>query len=389
MAERRALFSLGFLAINVQFALVTSIAALFFAFSGYLEQLGVAPALSGFILSADALAALVVQPLIAPLIDPASARRWLTGGALLLCVALFALARVTGVPLLIAARLAQGAGFICVLSALIALMVGCIPAGMSGRAFGFASLVRLLPYALVPFVFDRCALAAGDFARVLDIAALLALAPLLMLALPTAPAPKDGQTAGAPGWSGLRASLRERPVAALLASALLFFCGYATVFFFLRQFGQARAIANANLFFSVTTLMMIAVRLGASALFDRFDKSRLCRAGLLTSAACYALLPLCTSTGAFLALAAATGIGWGIAMPLQAATLFDISAAPARAMNQNLLLVMMQGGFFLGPCVGGLLISAFGYGALFATLAATTLLAALLMAGARAPRAAP
>jgi len=66
MPERAGLFSLGFLAINLQFALVTAIAALFFAFSGYLAHLGIGPATAGFIISADSLAALVIQPVIAP-----------------------------------------------------------------------------------------------------------------------------------------------------------------------------------------------------------------------------------------------------------------------------------------------------------------------------------
>ena len=83
---------ISFLAINVALALVTGIAALFFAFGGYLGQIGISPAMSGLVLSADALAALLVQPLIAPLINPASARRWLAGGSLLLASALFALA---------------------------------------------------------------------------------------------------------------------------------------------------------------------------------------------------------------------------------------------------------------------------------------------------------
>ncbi len=77
----RGLFTAGFLAINLQFFLVTGVAALFFAFSGYLQHLGVGAATSGLILSADALAALCVQPLISPWVHPGTARRWLAGGS--------------------------------------------------------------------------------------------------------------------------------------------------------------------------------------------------------------------------------------------------------------------------------------------------------------------
>ena len=378
----RGLFTAGFLAINLQFFLVTGVAALFFAFSGYLQHLGVGAATSGLILSADALAALCVQPLISPWVHPGTARRWLAGGALVLSAALIVLANAVSVPWLLAARLVQGAGFICVLSALISSMVSFIPAGMSGRAFGWMSLVRLIPYAMIPFLFDRLSLAPKDFPVLLQVAAAAALVPLLMVFFPGA-APGPEENSAPPGFRGMSASLRSRPVAVLLVSSLLFFCGYAAMFFFLKPFGQSLGIGGSGLFFSVATGMMIAIRLGGGWLFDRFDKRMFCAAGLLIAAAGYLLLPHSRSLHGFLTLAAMTGLGWGIAMPLQAATMFDISLPADRAMNQNLLIVMMQGGFFLGPLAGGAVLSGLGYGALFIGIATATVLAALLMHGVR------
>ncbi len=386
MAERSGLFSLGFLVINLQFALVTAIAALFFAFSGYLQQLGVSPATAGFILSADALAALIVQPLISPVVHAGTARGWLAGGSLLLSAALLMLGHVTSVPLLVTARLLQGTGFICVLASLITLLVGFIPREMSGRAFGWVSLVRLLPYAVIPFLFDLLTIAPSSFGTVLNVAALVALVPvLLLLSFAGQAAPPDDSRP--PGLSGMAASLRSPSVLLLLLSSLLFFCGYSAIFFFLRQFGLTLGIANTSLFFTLATLVMIVVRLGGGWLFDRYNKALLGAAGLLTVAVCYGLLPLCVSSSMFFVLAGISGLGWGISMPLQAAAMFDISSPSARAMNQNLLIVMMQGGFFLGPFVGGPLIARFGYSTLFACLAVTTLVAALMMMAVKSPTA--
>lgn len=381
MANLSGLLTPGFLLINLQFMLVTAIAALFFAFSGYLQHLGVNPATAGIIISADALAALIVQPLISPLIHAATSRRWLFGGSLLLSASLFMLGHVTSVPLLVTARLAQGAGFICVLSSLITMMVRFIPAGMSGRAFGWLSLVRLVPYALIPLLFDLVAVDTSDFGDLLDLAALAALVPLAALLFPFSHLAGDGDDSHPPGLAGMVASLRSPSVVLLLLSALLFFCGYSAIFFFLKQYGLSMGIANASLFFTVATLAMIAVRLGGGWFFDHCNKVLLCVAGLLLAAVCYALLPFCTSSRMFFVLASLTGLGWGVLMPLQAAVMFDISPPSVQAMNQNLLIVMMQGGFFIGPFIGGQLISRFGYTALFATLAALTLGAGLLLPG--------
>ena len=379
MAEKQGLWSLGFLAINLQFALVTAIAALFFAFAGYLQHLGIDPASTGFILSADALAALIIQPLIAPVIHAGTARRWLVGGSLLLSAALVMLPRAASVPLLIVVRLLQGAGFICVLSALIALLVRFIPPAMSGRAFGWVSLVRLLPYAAIPLLFDLASIDSSSFPSLLHGAALAALLPVLMLALPAARQQATGETPPPPGLTGMLLSLRSPAVAMLLLSTLLFFCGYATIFFYLNQFAVGHRIGNSSLFFTTATLVMIAVRLLGSWFFDRGSKTRLCAAGLLLTGLCYALLPLCTSPSLLVLLAGGTGLGWGIVMPLQAAAMFDISLPATRAMNQNLLVVMMQGGFFLGPFIGGQLLARWNFTLLFTVLAGLTLAASLLL----------
>lgn len=380
MPERPGLLSLGFLAINLQFALVTAIAALFFAFSGYLAHLGVAPATAGFIISADSLVALVIQPVIAPLVYPGVSRRWLAGGSLILAAALFMAGQVTSVPLLVTARLLQGAGFICVVSALVTMIVQCIPPDMSGRAFGWVSLIRLVPYAVIPPLFDLMKIAPSSFGKVLALAGVAALVPILALALPQSLTAEQA-AAPAPGLSGMLDSLRSPSVIMLLLSSLLLFCGYSAVFFYLKEFGIGRGIANVSLFFTIATVAMILVRLCGGWLFDRYSKITLCVMGLFATAVCYALLPACASGRGLFILAGIAGLGWGVAMPLQAAVMFDISSPRTRGMNQNLLIVMMQAGFFLGPLLGGWMISLSGYTALFASLAALTVAAVLMMAG--------
>jgi predicted MFS family arabinose efflux permease len=380
MPERPGLFSLGFLAINLQFALVTAIAALFFAFSGYLAHLGIGPATAGFIISADSLAALVIQPIIAPLVHPGASRRWLAGGSLVLAAALFMAGQVTSVPFLVTARLLQGAGFICVVSALVTMIVQCIPPDMSGRAFGWVSLIRLVPYAVIPPLFDLIKIAPSSFGKVLALAGVAALVPILALALPQSLTAEQA-AAPAPGLSGMLDSLRSPSVIMLLLSSLLLFCGYSAVFFYLKEFGIGMRIANVSLFFTIATVAMILVRLCGGWFFDRYSKIILCVMGLFATAVCYALLPACASGRGLFILAGIAGLGWGVAMPLQAAVMFDISSPRTRGMNQNLLIVMMQAGFFLGPLLGGWMISLSGYTALFASLAALTVAAVFMMAG--------
>ncbi|NLY40655.1 MAG: MFS transporter, partial [Desulfovibrionales bacterium] len=100
---------------------------------------------------------------------------------------------------------------------------------------------------------------------------------------------------------------------------------------------------------------------------------------LMLVAISYALLPWCTSGTELVGVAIISGLGGGIAMPLQAALMFDLSAPRARAMNQNLLVVMMQGGFFLGPLSGGFILEHWNFTVFFVLLAGLTVLSAGLL----------
>jgi len=71
------------------------------------------------------------------------------------------------------------------------------------------------------------------------------------------------------------------------------------------------------------------------------------------------------NAAAFLLLAAVFGVLWSVGIPLTMALLFDISEPRFRGLNMNLTLVMMQGGFFVGPLIGGLILAGWGYNMLF------------------------
>lgn len=383
--KKNSLFSPGFIIITLQFFIIITITALFFAFSAYLQKLGISPGTAGIIISADAMAGFFIQLIIAPLIHPGNVRPWLFTGSLLFAFSIFMVGQVTSIPFLITARLFQGTGFVCVMTSLMAILVQLIPKNMSGSAFGYLSLVRLLPYALIPLLFTTTGMGDYPFGKILTFASLAAILPILLVVFPIAGMSAQDKSVPSPGFSGMYDSVCSRPMFLLLFSALLIFCGYSIVFFYIKQFGAFAGVANAGLFFTVATSGMILVRLAGTWLFDRYNKSLVCAGSLIAVAISYGLLPF-SSPHQFFILAAICGLGWGIVMPLQAAVMFDVSTPNARAMNQNLAVAMMQGGFLMGPSLGGYLISAFGYTPLFMGLALLTTIAAAMMVTVKTPR---
>ncbi len=370
------LFTLPFVLLLLQFLAISTVAALFFPLQHYLEYLGVPAAARGFILGADALAALVTQALITPLVSVRSARSWLRAGVVLLAPALLLEGMVTSATAFTAARLLQGVGFICVVAALMPLFALCIPPGMSGRAFGWISLTRLIPYALVPPLFELLGINAASFGLLLRRAVLLPLLiALLLWRLP--PLPEETATGPVSSRQGLRHSLGERDLVLLLVATTLLYAGYAITFFFLKGWAQSAGLGGSGTFFTLATAMMMVVRFGGGLLFDRVDKRRISTASLLLAAAATACTPWCGSTTALLLLALPCGLGWGIAMPLLNALIFDVSRPEARGLNQNLAMLMLQGGFFLGPLCGGWLLPVGGYAGLFIAAGVMTALAGL------------
>jgi MFS family permease len=75
---------------------------------------------------------------------------------------------------------------------------------------------------------------------------------------------------------------------------------------------------------------------------------------------CYVLLAHIFSTDMFYALAFFIGLVWGIVIPPLNALLFDYSPPRFKGTNLNFSLAIIQGGFFIGPFLVGILIDCWG-----------------------------
>lgn len=290
---RTTLKTRQFLLLCLQSLTISTVASLFFPLQGYLTSLGIPDSAAGFILGADALAALLLQPFLTPFITARTARRWLLSGSLLLAVALLLEGSVTGSVGFTAARMMHGIGFVCMLAALMPLFVLCIPRDMSGRAFGWISLLRLAPFAAVPPLFDLLGIAPADLGSVVRWSSLLALATAAMLWLLPKFDQESGQVKLSGGtFSGVRQSLADRNLMLLLLTTALLYAGYSMVFFFLKGFGSAQGLLKVGLFFTVATVMMMVVRLLGGSLFDRYDKRWMNVASLALSAVAVVLRSL-------------------------------------------------------------------------------------------------
>lgn len=359
------IFTREFVLLNIVLGCASATMALFFQFHTYLLSLNIDPRWHGFLLGADAITGIILQPLLSPYLHSGNAKKVAMAGMCIMVTALGLYNFATTTTAIACVRVVHGGGFTVLVAAMMTLFAAHIPSKKSGEAIGLISITRLIPYAVIPPVVVYLVGRSYGFISIVTMAAGFMILFLIPLALIRS-VPDSGQDSGrAMGFGSLVENIKAVPVRILLAVNLVFYSAYTTLFYFLKGFGTEKGVENPGFFFTVAMIAMIVVRLVGSRYFDRMKKARAAAICMAILAVCHVLVVFIHGSTAYLALGAAFGILWGVGIPLTMALLFDVSEARFRGLNMNLSLVMMQAGFFAGPLAGGFILAQWGYGILF------------------------
>lgn len=366
MTTERPLWTREFIFFNIAVFLAFINIAVFFSFEEYLRTLPINAKWFGLVIGLFSAVALVLRPFISPFSHPGNALGWISLGTLGVMVALAAYGWADTLRSMMLLRLFHGAAHVVLATALMTVIVQRIPPGRSGQAFGLLSIITLLPYAVIPPVLKILMNRLGGYPQVLTFFALtmVLIFPLIFMK-GSAKGPGAGEQAGRLSRTEIYRNLRERQILLILAAMLLFYSGYALVFFFLAGYARKLGVANPGLFFTLSTVGEIGIRLMAARLFDRVNKTAAAGLTLLFLSAGYLFLAQVKEAVWFFTLGGLLGLGWGVVMPVLNALLFDRSRPKLRAFNTNLGLQMFQGGFFIGPLAGALVLHRGGYDILY------------------------
>lgn len=163
-------------------------------------------------------------------------------------------------------------------------------------------------------------------------------------------------------------------ILSLMGLSLVMYSAFSILFYYIGDFGKGLSLATPGLFFTLSSAAEIAIRLGLGSYLDRVGKKGAMVLSLGVLAGAYLALPHVHHPWFFFGLAVVFGLAWGVLVPSVSALIFDISEPRFRALNTNLGFEMMQGGYFIGPFLGGVLLEATGYGVLFTACAGVCLL---------------
>ena len=367
MVKTDSLWTREFIAINAIAFLTYCNIAIFFQFHDYLATLNIPPNQIGFLIAIFSISALIIRPIISPMVTDENSKKWMFAGCCLLVGSLALYNFSTGFWSMAITRTLHGATYVMLGTAATSKLVSIIPKDRSAQAFGLFSVITLLPFAVVPPLMEPLSDFLGGFDGAINVSAAMMLINLPLIGLFKS---HDSETTLNTSRYTIRdglLNLRNPQVWSLLVINLIVWTSFTTIFFFLKGFGDKIGIPNPGLFFTVSTFTEMAVRVLAGHLFDKADKKLLLTASILILAGGYLAIGMVSGPSGFFILAFALGLGWGIILPVINGFLYDVSEPRFRGLNANLATQMFQAGFSLGPLAGGMILSHFGYFSLFLT----------------------
>lgn len=360
--------------------------SVFYSFYGYLTRLGISPEWRGILVGLEPMTAFFLRPAVSIWIHPGNALGFLRFSMILLAAILCAYTATIRLPGLILLRICHGAAFVTLVSAGLALLVHFIPKEKSAQGFGIMSLASLIPYAVAPMLTELALRHVRNEAVIYALVSVLAVPGVALIFAVSAPIRKmvlqlEPSCLKRPDFGALWRNVRQNRITLILTMNLMAFFVYATVFYFIKSFmaGQGIGGGDVGIFFALSMGVMIVIRAGFGRVLDRWNKYRTLAATALLLTLFFLLLPGIDSLYGMLPAAAAYGTAMGCILPLLNAVMFECSERPFQGINSNLMLFMMDAGFFLGPMVMGEILAAGGsFNLLFGICSAVSLVLAVL-----------
>lgn len=362
--------------------------SVFYSFYSYLERLGISAEWRGIVVGLEPMTAFFLRPAVAVFIHAGNAMGFLRFSMILLALILCAYTVTDSLPGLILLRICHGAAFVTLVSAGVALLVHLIPGEKSAQGFGVMSLASLIPYAVAPMLTEIALRYFRSEAIIYALVSILAI-PGIVLIIAVGPRIRSMIVKMDPGYlqrpqiGQLWQNIRKVPVILILSMNLLIFFTYATVFYFIKSFLVHQGIGqDVGIFFAASMGVMIVIRTGFGRVMDSGNRFRKLGAMALFLAAVCALLPWVDSLPKLSLAAGCYGMAMGGILPLLNSIMFQFSSRQFRGINSNLMLFMMDAGFFLCPVIMGTILASGGsFTLLFLICSTTTLALIALLAG--------
>jgi len=322
---------------------------LFFLLSVFLDHLGADNQTIGRINGTEALAAVLVRPIVGSLLDRKGRRPVLLFGGVINLIACLLYLTVHELGLWIyLVRIVHGAAIGIQFSALFTVASDIVPARRLTEGLAVFGSAGMLSMALAPLL-GEWLLSVHNFATVFSFAAVLALGALVL----SIPVTEPSRHHHHPAAGRFLKPVFKRKFFTLWIATLALGLGIAAFFNFLAVFAEKIELQGVSLFFVIYVGTAIVLRVAGGAVPDRVGRERV----LVISIAVFALgtALLATVSGALLLAAAGflCGIGHGYLFPITNALVVERALPENRGAAITFFTALIDVAIFVGsPFLG-------------------------------------
>lgn len=354
---------------NRDFVLVTLTSFIFFfTFHSFIllplriEELGGSESVIGFIMGSASMATILTTPSVGILIDKWGKKRFLLAGGLLMSLTSLPFAYLHSLGFAFPAlRILHGAALsLCFVSAGTLIADVSSPARRS-QAIGIFGLFSVINFALAPYVGKKIVEAFG-FGDLFVFDFLFGLSGFLAALFIREPAPLSFD--GGKG-SGFREALLRSGVFPAAFALMVAGTGFVSAITFVPVFAKRIGIHSFELFFITYTAAIIAVRLAAGWIPDKYGKKRSSIPAFFVFAAGIVAIGLSSGPWGLILAGVFFGLGHGLFYPAIYALVIDLSPEADRGKAVSICSVAFTLGGMLGVFIYGVVAELWGFRLMF------------------------
>ncbi|MCI1935637.1 MAG: MFS transporter [Bifidobacteriaceae bacterium] len=338
----------------------------------FAKSLGATPVIIGVVATGFTYGSIVFKLVSGPAIDSFNRKGLLLGAVAVIALAFLGDAFAASVPMLITFRVLQGVGQAFTATTFIAIAADTLPREKMSSGMGIFALGTAASTLLGAVVGLKIQEATSFRAAFLVSFAILCAGFVVLLFIKVKRVPPKKFKLSLSGFIA-----KEAIPPALLQ--FLFMMAWSCVFAFLVVYGQAQGLgSNVGFFNTAYGLAVFAAAPLGGRLVDKYGYLMVIPMLVLMSVSLW-LISFSTSLWMLLVAAVVGAFGYGAAGPVARSMAMSVVPENRRGAASSTLFVASDIGQLVGPVVGGIFVSAFGYGTMFRIAPVWIVLAVILL----------
>ena len=330
-------------------------------FPGYLLDLGADEIRIGLIVGVAGLATILVRPWAGRVMDLHSRRLVIWIGTLMVAASTLAMAFIgsLGAPVVVA-RLFQSIGQAITITGFWTYIADRVPAENRAQGIALFGISGLLPIGIAPAIGDGILSTDWGYRGLFVVAAAFAVGAFILSLF----IERTGVNVGA-ATTGFRAVLKSEGLRPVWIATAFLSIGFTAAFIFIKTYVTTTGLNSVGPFYAAFALAAVVWRLVFGKIPDRVGPKRIVGPGLALYAIGLALVGIVGGTVGLAVGGLVTGLGHGITYPVVLAIATMRAPVGDRGTVTATFTAVFDLVLFSIAPVLGLVISAFGYPAMF------------------------